>query len=682
MLEILALILLCNVNSKNAVKRGRKPGAFVLLTLVLWIGMEVLGAAIGAAADMGAGMYGLAILFAAIGAVASYLIARNCKPGPHVDPLQAAANGTAAQVPPQMSQPLQPPQGASGAQGGFCVMCGAPLAADATVCGSCGAPCAPPVAAGGQQAFGSSPTPVPPQPSVSPQVPVPSRIPDPSQGPVPPQPPVPPQAAATRLQQPPLRPQPPGQNASAVPGQPVFPAQMQVTSVPQTQAAPAQVRTMSPEPTRAIRAGIVVAASWVVLFLVQGIFHRGLQYNANAPHYLAYALLGVGVYLFALRDGKLRVAGGVFGGAFALTYMLSSYALHARLFLRTGYVYLSTSMSLPTDLLIRFVGMLLCAALVLAVTIPAREALKQASASRGLLVDAGAAAVTFSVYLFIYTVVRRLLSSSSASSLGLLSSLLWCVVDGAVLFMTVYLLSKLCTADMQDLRLRGLGLVWAWIGVIGASCSLVILVYTGIVERNSMNYASALLLAAFALVGYLMLLRGKRLGLYIVVGGSVFILVSQFFASFDTVLASRDTKYLSLLLGSVVGVLNPALAWIAVRYSSDVVSVPAHAAEGPSAREMVFHAIAAVVNIIMGMVFILSVFFALLNGESVGILPILVILPIGVVFVVCGVVALVLRRSKVGGYPNWMRVFGTVMFALSALVVLFVLFMLLNEAVR
>lgn len=637
MLEILGLILLCNVNSKNAVKRGRNPGAFVVLTLALWIGMEILGAGIGAAADLEMGMYGLAILFAAIGAVASYLITKNCKPGTYTNPLQAPANGAAP-------------------QGGFCPMCGTAFEAGSTVCANCGAPHPNLVeasvsgAAAATGAGSQGQAPVPPQAAAGQP-----------QAPIPPQAPVPPQASApTRMA------------APVAPGGPVAQAQPVATQV--QAAVPA-------DHTRAIRAGIVVAASWVILFLVQGIFRRGLQYNSTAAHFLSYALLATGVYLFSLGDKKLRITGGIFGAAFALTYALSSYALFIRLFLRTGYVYLSSSMSLPVDLLTRFIFMLLGAALVLVVTMYARKVLKPSLSSPGVLVDAGAASVTFFVYQFIYSLVRRLLVSSSASSLHLLSTFFWSMVDGAVLFASVYFLYKLCTMDMKDLRLRGWGLVWAWIGAIGGLCSLVFLAYTGIAEKDSLNYASALLLALFALAGYAMLLRGKRVGLYVILGGVGIVLVSQFASALETVIISKDTEYLPLLIGSVVGVVNPVLAWLAVQYSSDDSTAPARSLGKPTSREMMFHTVAAVVNIIMGMIFILSIFSAIFSDGNIGILPIVIILPIGAVFVVCGIMALVLRRSKPEEYPNWMRVFGTVVSALSALVILFILFMLFKEVV-
>ncbi|MDR2437214.1 MAG: hypothetical protein LBD17_04000 [Endomicrobium sp.] len=83
MLEIIALIILINVNAKNAGKRGRKGWPFALLTLIMWIGFEILGAVIGNIASEGHTVptYLTALVFAIIGGIVSYLIAKNCKPG-------------------------------------------------------------------------------------------------------------------------------------------------------------------------------------------------------------------------------------------------------------------------------------------------------------------------------------------------------------------------------------------------------------------------------------------------------------------------------------------------------------------------------------------------------------------------------------------------------------------------
>ena len=88
MLEILALIYLCRKNAENASLRGRKPGAFIALTILLWFGMELLGGVIGGLANMGAGTYLFVILMAALGGFLSYRAAKNCRIKENPEPAQ------------------------------------------------------------------------------------------------------------------------------------------------------------------------------------------------------------------------------------------------------------------------------------------------------------------------------------------------------------------------------------------------------------------------------------------------------------------------------------------------------------------------------------------------------------------------------------------------------------------
>lgn len=81
MLEILVLIFLCKNNASIVKKRGGTPWVYVMLTILLWIGFELIGAFIGA---MLFGDELVVYLFALVGgvcgAVISYLLAKNVKP--------------------------------------------------------------------------------------------------------------------------------------------------------------------------------------------------------------------------------------------------------------------------------------------------------------------------------------------------------------------------------------------------------------------------------------------------------------------------------------------------------------------------------------------------------------------------------------------------------------------------
>ena len=83
MLEIIGIIFLANTNGKNAEARGRSPGPFKGLTFGLWFGGEVVGFFIGMLITDGEvyPAYAIALIFAILGGIASYLLAKNCPPG-------------------------------------------------------------------------------------------------------------------------------------------------------------------------------------------------------------------------------------------------------------------------------------------------------------------------------------------------------------------------------------------------------------------------------------------------------------------------------------------------------------------------------------------------------------------------------------------------------------------------
>lgn len=69
MLEILALIYLTRKNGAIAEKKGKKPGLYKLLTVLLWFGGEVFGAILGAVIAGGGDAMGAVYLFALVGAL-------------------------------------------------------------------------------------------------------------------------------------------------------------------------------------------------------------------------------------------------------------------------------------------------------------------------------------------------------------------------------------------------------------------------------------------------------------------------------------------------------------------------------------------------------------------------------------------------------------------------------------
>lgn len=85
MLEIIVLIFLTRKVGEIVEEKGRRSGWYKVLTVVLWIGGEIIGAIVGlvVAGATGSGqavMYICALLGAAIGAALSFIIAKSLSP--------------------------------------------------------------------------------------------------------------------------------------------------------------------------------------------------------------------------------------------------------------------------------------------------------------------------------------------------------------------------------------------------------------------------------------------------------------------------------------------------------------------------------------------------------------------------------------------------------------------------
>ena len=85
MLEIILLIVLTRRIGEIVEAKGRRGGWYKLLTVVLWIGCEIIGGIIGGivAATTGSGnlfIYLSALLGAAVGAGLSFVVAKSVTP--------------------------------------------------------------------------------------------------------------------------------------------------------------------------------------------------------------------------------------------------------------------------------------------------------------------------------------------------------------------------------------------------------------------------------------------------------------------------------------------------------------------------------------------------------------------------------------------------------------------------
>lgn len=137
MLEVLLVIFLCKKNRANALERGKRPGGFIALTILLWIIPEVIGCLVGILNEWSQfGSMFLGLVFAGIGAVIAWAIAKFGPQGDYVDPNTQV-------VSPQFGNTTPGMAGASRINniniGTVCPKCGQANVAGSEYCEFCGA---------------------------------------------------------------------------------------------------------------------------------------------------------------------------------------------------------------------------------------------------------------------------------------------------------------------------------------------------------------------------------------------------------------------------------------------------------------------------------------------------------------------------------------------------------------
>ena len=84
LLSVFILIALINSVRRITSEKGRRPGGYIAMTVILWVVPEIIGLIIGFGSDMGMTSYVLGFLFGGAGGALAYFIVRNLKPGNYV----------------------------------------------------------------------------------------------------------------------------------------------------------------------------------------------------------------------------------------------------------------------------------------------------------------------------------------------------------------------------------------------------------------------------------------------------------------------------------------------------------------------------------------------------------------------------------------------------------------------
>jgi hypothetical protein len=114
MLEIIILVGFVRRLAAIAKSKGRS-GSWGGLGALFWIGGELIGFVVGAvtANDVGAGVYVLALVFAAIGATMAWVIVKNLRPLNEEEALPLPIGASAQPLPTKpadLSNPYAPPR--------------------------------------------------------------------------------------------------------------------------------------------------------------------------------------------------------------------------------------------------------------------------------------------------------------------------------------------------------------------------------------------------------------------------------------------------------------------------------------------------------------------------------------------------------------------------------------------
>lgn len=331
-----------------------------------------------------------------------------------------------------------------------------------------------------------------------------------------------------------------------------------------------QAATAIPEnPLRAVWAAGLLTVAWFLLAVVQSSIEQRISSPSSAYICLASAILGAAVYLVAQSDLKWKLIGAVSGVVSGLLLTASEFV--ARLQARGVRLRLSLLFSFRDPNYMRTLGnvalaVLLCLAAVLLYSVLRKEKGKNRAVLCG--------AIGGIVYLAARLLPRLRLLLSMFSDPGIparqiLTQQIYPSLTAAlVIFLVCMATDALCRMPQTRVKLRGIGLVWAWLALAGSVFTIFLVLRVGTVGNRVAGmrvtgvYAYQMILGLSALIGYALLLCKRRVGLYFILLGVGLMLGAQLVSALSSLGLGPG---LNMLLSTLLGALNPLFAWLAVR---------------------------------------------------------------------------------------------------------------------
>lgn len=338
-------------------------------------------------------------------------------------------------------------------------------------------------------------------------------------------------------------------------------------------------------PLRAVWAAGLLTLGWILMTILQVSCMGVFSFSYFAYLCLAFAVLGAAICLMMNDDIKWKLISVGFG-------LVSSYLVVATTTVRMlvasfrkqfMFSHVFREPILFRNFTITIVASMLCLGAVALYS----HSRKKTGREQDLLCGLIGAAVYFIVRLIPSLRMFFMMMSMHEPLQLLLGNILPFFISPFVAFLVFMAVYHLCNMQQEEVKLRGIGLVWGWLALIGAAASLILVLYYALSTPAQLRMMSLALLDSSTLVtalsgvtGYFLLLRKKRIGLFFILIGTGLMLFGQFVDGITMVVYHM---VFSKVFPSIIGALNPLFAWLAVK-SADKAVYPSGAAPGPAAN--------------------------------------------------------------------------------------------------
>ena len=320
------------------------------------------------------------------------------------------------------------------------------------------------------------------------------------------------------------------------------------------------------KPVRVLIAAVIIVLSFPLFIALEIKYHKSLIYSPYVPAAIAAAAAGAAVCLMLRKGAGWKIAGALTGAVSAVLLAVAGYAYNDFMLLtgknRTlAFLFQDPGLHRLFYEELAAVGICLAAALICSLIFGKHSGARAHLC--GLI-----SGVLYAVWQLFYRSVFR--------GRPLTSRLLFTATIAFMIYFSCAVLSSLSRMDKKTVRLRGVGTAWCALALAGAVFVCALTLYFAVSGKRLdpwLFYAHNIILGTAPLIGYILLLCGRRVGLYVVILSVGVALCSQFVLGADRLLAmtlngAGANDFWSLLYSTALGSLNPIFAWLTVTFCS------------------------------------------------------------------------------------------------------------------